>query len=29
MVKPYDQVEAEKDGQPEYRNGFNLLKTGT
>lgn len=29
LVKPYDQVEAEKDGQPSYRNGFNLLKTGT
>lgn len=28
-MKPYDQVEAEKDGQPSYRNGFNLLKTGT
>lgn len=29
LVKPYDVQEAEKDGQPSYRNGFNLLKTGT
>lgn len=29
MVKPYDVAEAEKDGQPEYRNAFKLLKTGT
>jgi len=29
LVKPYDAVEAEKDGQPEYRNAFKLLKTGT
>jgi hypothetical protein len=29
LVKPYDQIEAEKERQPSYRNGFNLLKTGT
>lgn len=29
LVKPYDAVEADRDGQPGYRNGFTLLKTGT
>lgn len=27
--KAYDQIEAEKTGQEEYRQGHNLLKTGT
>jgi len=28
LTKAYDTVEAEKDGQPAYKTGTNLLKTG-
>ena len=29
LNKPYDQVEAEKEAVPDYKKGFNPLKTGT
>lgn len=29
LSKPYDKAEAELAGQPSYKNGFNMLKTGT